>query len=353
MVMWAAGMIAMLASTSAGAVQYNVINLGTVPGGTFYQPRAINERGDVVGFVSGSQPTGFRWNAASGIVAAGKYNFVDVNESGTAVGRTEAGGLLPSGRAVKVASDGNAVLVGSGTTSFAWGINDAGDVVGQSGGSGFYAPASAGVSTAGSILVGVNNAGVAAGTLAGRAGRWSASSGWSNLPLTGYGMLSAASRINAIGDVVGVSRLAPNGSSDRATVWFNDGTFNLIGVLNPGDLVSSATAINASRTVVGWNFSASGVSQAFKWTASSGMAPLDNFVSASSGWQFTHASGINDKGQIIGWGSFLGQQRGFLLDPITVTPPGSAIPEPATWAMLIAGFGLVGASLRRRRSALV
>jgi uncharacterized repeat protein (TIGR03803 family) len=34
-------------------------------------------------------------------------------------------------------------------------------------------------------------------------------------------------------------------------------------------------------------------------------------------------------------------------------PPSSAIPEPATWAMLIAGFGLVGASLRRRRSALV
>lgn len=28
-----------------------------------------------------------------------------------------------------------------------------------------------------------------------------------------------------------------------------------------------------------------------------------------------------------------------------------AIPEPATWAMLIAGFGLVGASLRRRRPA--
>lgn len=28
------------------------------------------------------------------------------------------------------------------------------------------------------------------------------------------------------------------------------------------------------------------------------------------------------------------------------------IPEPATWAMLIAGFGLVGASLRRRRLAL-
>ncbi|MFN3513494.1 MAG: FxDxF family PEP-CTERM protein [Phenylobacterium sp.] len=30
--------------------------------------------------------------------------------------------------------------------------------------------------------------------------------------------------------------------------------------------------------------------------------------------------------------------------------PSAAIPEPATWAMMIAGFGLAGAALRRRRS---
>lgn len=33
------------------------------------------------------------------------------------------------------------------------------------------------------------------------------------------------------------------------------------------------------------------------------------------------------------------------------TPPFSVVPEPGTWAMLIAGFGLVGATARRRRSA--
>lgn len=36
-----------------------------------------------------------------------------------------------------------------------------------------------------------------------------------------------------------------------------------------------------------------------------------------------------------------------LLDNVVVT---EAIPEPSTWAMLIAGFGLVGAAARRRRS---
>lgn len=30
----------------------------------------------------------------------------------------------------------------------------------------------------------------------------------------------------------------------------------------------------------------------------------------------------------------------------------SAVPEPATWAMMIAGFGLAGASLRRRKTAV-
>jgi len=32
--------------------------------------------------------------------------------------------------------------------------------------------------------------------------------------------------------------------------------------------------------------------------------------------------------------------------------PGGAVPEPASWALLIAGFGLTGATLRRRRTSM-
>jgi hypothetical protein len=31
----------------------------------------------------------------------------------------------------------------------------------------------------------------------------------------------------------------------------------------------------------------------------------------------------------------------------------NAVPEPASWAMLMAGFGLIGATMRRRKSANV
>ena len=39
----------------------------------------------------------------------------------------------------------------------------------------------------------------------------------------------------------------------------------------------------------------------------------------------------------------------FSLDNVSVS---GAVPEPASWALLIAGFGLTGAAMRRRRTAL-
>ena len=50
-----------------------------------------------------------------------------------------------------------------------------------------------------------------------------------------------------------------------------------------------------------------------------------------------------------------GLNGGIYLDNITVfdvTAPG-AVPEPTTWALMISGFGLAGAALRRRRTAVV
>lgn len=35
-------------------------------------------------------------------------------------------------------------------------------------------------------------------------------------------------------------------------------------------------------------------------------------------------------------------------DVLTIVIPGAAVPEPATWAMMIGGFGLAGGAMRRR-----
>ena len=41
------------------------------------------------------------------------------------------------------------------------------------------------------------------------------------------------------------------------------------------------------------------------------------------------------------------------IDDVTFTLNAAAVPEPAAWAMMIGGFGLVGGALRRRRQANV
>jgi hypothetical protein len=38
---------------------------------------------------------------------------------------------------------------------------------------------------------------------------------------------------------------------------------------------------------------------------------------------------------------------------VTFDAPTSGVPEPQTWALLVAGFGLIGVSMRRRKSASV
>jgi hypothetical protein len=50
-------------------------------------------------------------------------------------------------------------------------------------------------------------------------------------------------------------------------------------------------------------------------------------------------------------GTNSGNNIGPLLDSVQLDIGAGAVPEPATWAMMIAGFGLAGTAMRRRRSA--
>ena len=99
-----------------------------------------------------------------------------------------------------------------------------------------------------------------------------------------------------------------------------------------------------------------------------GVAPGDSggpqfvngrIVSVTS-YGLTFGSSFGDFGGGLnsGWGEFSGyapvfRNRAWIERLVPgAFGPGGVIPEPAAWAMLIAGFGLVGATLRRRRVAL-
>ena len=78
-----------------------------------------------------------------------------------------------------------------------------------------------------------------------------------------------------------------------------------------------------------------------------------SFPSAAAGLSFTKLQGacfIGASGQPTPSGEdFCGSVRYTLT--YDYTPFGAAVPEPATWAMMVFGFGLAGAAIRRRRAA--
>ena len=67
--------------------------------------------------------------------------------------------------------------------------------------------------------------------------------------------------------------------------------------------------------------------------------PLDPLKAVTT---LSQAFGINNAGQIVGSGFINGKERAYLITPV---------PEPETYALMVAGLGLLGFMLRRRRAA--
>jgi len=132
--------------------------------------------------------------------------------------------------------------------------------------------------------------------------------------------------INDFGEVVGSSSLAGD-TTQHAFLWSEGAAMVDLGVL-PGHISSQARAVNNHHQVVGLStppgFLGFFNSRAFVWE-NGVMTDLNTSATAAAGWLLGAALGINDAGQIVGYGFRNGTltQHAFLLENGVVTDLGT------------------------------
>ena len=105
----------------------------------------------------------------------------------------------------------------------------------------------------------------------------------------------------------------PHASLPQAVLLYKN-TRTPLGIL-PGGTRGEAESLNDRGEVVGVSeCGASKENHAFLWRAGK-MYDLNAHIPSSSGWILREAQGINNRGQIIGSGTFHGKKRDFLLTP--------------------------------------
>jgi probable HAF family extracellular repeat protein len=277
---------------------------------------SINDAGQIAG---GSYHTGggnftVRWDGARTSYVAGGVGSAGINNAGTVAGESNYRGgeaiVWRNGEATRTALNGLSVKGHNAAVA----INDVGQVVGTS------------------------------STSSDWSGPYHATR-WDGLVATDLGSFgaennSAASDINNAGQVVGKAQ-------GRAVIW-NGHTIRDLGTLGRGDY--SANAINEAGLVVGrFNTGVAGPFdsyQAILWNGSA-MVDLNSLLDPAltqAGWVLSDATGINDRGDIVG---NMVNRYTFLYHGVLL----SAVPEADTYAMLLAGLGMLGFMARRRRAA--
>lgn len=310
-----------------------------------FQPQAINNAGHIL-VTSGDQ--GFVWQngnlSAVGGLASG------INDSGQISGSINGQATLWNGGIPTPLQS-----LANGSVSHAAGINNAGQAIGWSGSLSEQVPVIWKGTTPTALqlspgrAIAINKNGQVVGEANFGTGTELVSHAflWEGETVIDLGTVSTdrpfsvGRSINDEGHVVGFS-FAPDFGNHAAFLWEN-GVMTPLAGLGGG---TDALDINNQGQIVGLFGAPFGGDQslAVLWDAGE-MYDLNAFLEpqlVQDGWALFSASSINDQGQIIGFAfnHATNASGTFLLTPI---------PEPETYALLMAGLAGIGYTARKRK----
>ncbi len=349
----------------ASAQSYSYTSLGTL-GGSSSWAYDINNNGQVAGRSSITGDTAVHatlWE--SGAVTdlgalGGSSNSIafGINDAGSVVGRS----IGSAGFVATLWSGGVITDLGLGNNSTANAINNSGQVAATRLGPGTGQAVSWSAGSAvdrfqtSFLRPGINDAGQMVGESANRA-VFSSGGTVTALAAVPGSVFSYAMAINNTGQIVGDSVFC-GACNDRATLW-QDGVAVDLGTLGGTDSVASD--INDAGQIVGHSKNASGDYRAVLWNTAGTIVDLNSFLDAATvdaGWVLYEANAINRDGWIVGGAinTLSMMSSAFLLTPAAperfsaaLVSSVSPVPEPEIYALLTAGLGLLGWTARRRK----
>ncbi len=323
-------------SPSPGSSRYAIQDLGVRPGASFSVGFNVNNTGQVVGDSDvhaiawlNNQLTDLNATTIKALHAQG------INDTNQIVGGNDLSitSVHTDNRAF-VWQDGVLTTLGAlplggspdNDFSFAYEINNAGQVVGFSGddsiyhgfiwqagtmtdlgtpGTGVYSKATA-INQNGQVVV-EGNYDVAARTYL-----------WSNGTYTNIGTLPGANitrghDINDSNQIVGEADTTVSDSFTSLGYVWSAGTMTKLAPLS-GDSQSVAEGINNAGQIVGWSGSSSSSTRAVLWENNTPVE-LQTLIPTDSGWSLKVGYKINNAGQITGYGTINGQDHAFLMLP--------------------------------------
>ncbi len=339
--------------------RYALTDIGKLPGTDLSVATCINDNGDVAGACNSASvnQVAFAWRNGVmvnlGKLPKGTFSYASaINLSGVVVGDGDTGNGRPQSWVTTAFGLYN-FFPNSGGNTHAIGINDAGVICG------YYTKSLSGnvSSWRGAIwtvdpkdptryretdlpaLPGINSKFTSAIPFAfnqsGQAAGWAVNdiigqhaTFWNNdakHSIVDLGVFpgdwsSIAWGMNDLGQVVGESH--PPGSS-RPVVWNNDAAHTPSELpLLPGDNYGIASKINTLGHVLGTSAvsdPATGTGTAPRWVVwrDGGVFEIQSLLDASGlGWTINAVTGINNVGQIVGFGTANGETHGVVLTPI-------------------------------------